>query len=148
MWDFSLQLEEDVADYAGDFSDIVWEAPAIYRLLTSLLDDPDTPQDTRTGLLAAVAYFILPYDAIPEEIHGPRGYLDDVYVAAVMVEEVRKAGGQELVERNWDSDRDVIPLIEQIIADAEEYFEDPQTREAIFEYLGHEGLKERLAYHM
>lgn len=55
MWDFGLQLEEDTAEYTGDFAGIIKQAPAAYRLLTQLLEDPDVPSEKRTGLLAAVA---------------------------------------------------------------------------------------------
>lgn len=72
------------------------------------------------------------------------GYLDDLYVTAVMVEEVRKGAGDHVVERNWELETPVVPFLERVIERAEEYFEGPETRVEIFEYLGYAGLEERI----
>lgn len=45
--------------------------------------DPDTPAWAKTIITGSLAYFILPYDAIPDLLPG--GYVDDLGVLAAAV---------------------------------------------------------------
>ena len=50
--------------------------------------DPGTPTRVRATLLAALAYFILPFDAIPDFLAGV-GFTDDVTVLIAAIAMVR-----------------------------------------------------------
>jgi len=96
-------LEMDISGYTGEFSRLIGEAPALYRLMTRLLDDSALPRAISPLVIAAIAYFILPEDIIPEEKFGPAGYVDDIYLCAFVASEVARAsGGPEILARNWD----------------------------------------------
>jgi hypothetical protein len=41
---FDKLLEEDVSGYNGDLADLIHQAPALYRLMTRLLDDRGLPK--------------------------------------------------------------------------------------------------------
>jgi uncharacterized membrane protein YkvA (DUF1232 family) len=94
-------LERAVSVYEGKFSEIVHEAPAFYRLMVRLLDDPHLPKQPSQLVIAAIAYFILPSDAIPEDKYGPIGYVDDVFLCVFVADRVMKeAGSGDILTRN------------------------------------------------
>lgn len=50
--------------------------------------DPATPHRVRGVLLAALAYFVLPFDAVPDIIAGA-GFADDVTILVAAISAVR-----------------------------------------------------------
>lgn len=46
--------------------------------------DPETPATTKAMLMAALAYFVLPFDAVPDVLVGV-GYTDDAAVIAAVL---------------------------------------------------------------
>jgi uncharacterized membrane protein YkvA (DUF1232 family) len=136
---FDLLLKEDVSGYEGDFSELIHEAPALYRLMTRLLGDPDLPEGLSPLVISAIAYFIAPSDIIPEEQLGPRGYVDDIYFCAFVADQVMKAAGTEdILIRNWDGERPIVPLVKEILNREKELIED--KKELIMEYIGYDQL--------
>lgn len=116
MKHFDQLLEEDIAAYEGRHDDLIYQAPALYRLLVSLLDDPRLPTRLRPLVIAAIAYFILPADIIPEEIEGPYGYVDDIFLCAFMADRIGKEiGSYDILLENWDGEAPLLPLIKDIL---------------------------------
>ncbi len=100
---FDAMLEKDISGYEGEFSELIHQAPALYRMMTKLLDDPALPRSISPLVIAAIAYFILPEDIIPEDKFGPVGYVDDIYLCAFVANEVIAASGSpDILVRNWD----------------------------------------------
>jgi uncharacterized membrane protein YkvA (DUF1232 family) len=140
MKSFDELLEEDIADYEGRHNELIYQAPAFYRLLTRLLDDARLPKKLRPLVLAAIAYFILPVDIIPEELEGPYGYLDDIWLCAFVAERVRReVGGEEVLVENWDGEAPVVELVEELLA--EEDLLGGEEREQVLEYIGLESMR-------
>lgn len=134
---FDLLLEEDVSDYEGDFSELIHEAPAFYRLMTRFLDDPALPEKLSPLVIAAIAYFIAPADIIPEEEVGPIGYVDDIFFCAFVADQVMKeAGSEDILVRNWDGDKPIVPLIKEILSREKELIGD--KKEIIFQFIGYD----------
>lgn len=136
---FDLLLKEDVSGYKGRFSQIIKEAPAFFRLMTRLLDDRALPANFSPLVIAAIAYFILPKDAIPEEKYGPPGYVDDIFLCAMVADRVMKeSGSEEILVRNWDGNAPIIPLVREILQREKELIGEEKAR--IMEYIGYEQL--------
>jgi uncharacterized membrane protein YkvA (DUF1232 family) len=136
---FDVLLEEDVAGYKGELSDLISNAPALYRLMTRLLDDPALPRDMSQLIIAAIAYFILPEDVIPEDKYGARGYVDDLFLCAFVADKVMKeTGSEDIVVRNWDGKVPVLSLIKDILKREKELLGD--KKEEIMQYIGYEEL--------
>jgi len=132
---FDKLLEIEVSGYKGEFGDIISQAPALYRLMTRLLDDPDMPRDMSPMVIAAIAYFILPEDAIPEDRYGPMGFIDDIYLCAFVADKVMEAAGmEEILVRNWDGKVPVVQLVKGILARENELLGDKKER--IMELIG------------
>ncbi|VVB73078.1 Uncharacterised protein [uncultured archaeon] len=137
MASFDHWLEKDIAAYEGRHDDIIFQAPAMYRLLTRILDDPRLPGRMRPIVIASIAYFVLPYDVMPEETYGPYGYIDDIFLCALVAERIRQEiGSQEILTSNWDGEGDIISLIGSVLANEKALI--GNNREKILQYLGYE----------
>lgn len=136
MRDFSEVLWREIAEYEGRHDDLIYQAPAFYGLLTSLLDDPKLPGRLRPLVVAAIAYFILPADVIPEEIHGPYGYIDDIFLCALVAEEAARACGSfSLIEENWDGGGHAEEVVRDVLDRESDLIGD--RREEILDYIGY-----------
>lgn len=136
---FDKLLEKDIEGYDGPHADLIHQAPAFYRLMSNLMSDRALPRKLWQLLIAAIAYFILPRDIIPEEVHGPAGYLDDIYLCALTADQVRQAtGSDEILTRNWDGERPVMPLVQEILTREREIIGD--KGKDILGYIGYDEL--------
>ncbi len=117
MKHFDDILTEAIGEYEGRHDDLIYLAPEFYRLLTRLLDDPRLPGRLRPLVSCAIAYFILPADIISEDLHGPYGYVDDIFLSAFIADEVRRATDSDaILAENWEGDADLLSLIVEILA--------------------------------
>jgi uncharacterized membrane protein YkvA (DUF1232 family) len=136
---FNQLLQEDIADYEGRHDELIYQAPAFYRLLTHLLDDARLPKKLRPLVLAAIAYFILPVDIIPEELEGPYGYVDDIWLCAFVTGRVRwEVDGEEILIENWDGEAPVVELVQELLA--EEDLLSGEKRGQVLECIGFDGV--------
>jgi uncharacterized membrane protein YkvA (DUF1232 family) len=116
MKDFDQLLQEDIAVYEGRHDDLIYQAPALYRLFTRMLDDPALPGRLRPLVISTIAYFILPADVIPEAIEGPYGYVDDIYLCAFMANRICcELSDNDIITSNWDGEAPILPLIKDIL---------------------------------
>lgn len=136
---FDAMLEKDISGYTGEFSRLIGEAPALYRMMTRLLDDRALPRSMSPLVIAAIAYFILPEDIIPEEKFGPAGYVDDIYLCAFVASEVAAAAaGTEILSRNWDGQVPIESLVKEILDRERELI--GEKKQQIMQYIGYDQL--------
>ena len=95
-------------------------APDLFHLLCRLALDKDVPAAHKVKLAGAVAYFISPFDLVPEALTGPIGYVDDVAVAAFVLNALVNESGKDLVARHWAGQADLLGVIRRILAFADE----------------------------
>jgi uncharacterized membrane protein YkvA (DUF1232 family) len=134
MKSFDQLLEEDIAVYEGRHDDLLYQAPAFYRLLVNLLDDPMLHGRLRPLVLATVAYFILPADVFPEDLHGPYGYVDDIFLCAFVVDHIRKELGEDILVENWDGESPLNQLIADVLSQQEDLIGEELNK--ILSYIG------------
>ena len=136
---FDAILEKDISGYEGEFSQIIHQAPALYKMMTRLLDDRALPRSMSPLVIAAIAYFILPEDIIPEEKYGPVGYVDDIYLCAFVANEiVKESSSPDILARNWDGSVPVATLVKEILDREKELIGDKKDR--IMQYIGYDQL--------
>lgn len=102
------------------FAAYLLAAPDLFHLLCKLAIDKDVPVNEKALLAGAIVYFISPVDLLPEALTGPLGYIDDVAVAAFVVNRIINKINPEIVRRNWAGDEDILDLIQQILQVADE----------------------------
>ncbi|NOX48376.1 MAG: DUF1232 domain-containing protein [Chlorobi bacterium] len=71
-------------------------------------------------LSLAITYFVSPIDLIPEAIVGPIGFIDDLALAAWVLNDIINENNEEIVKKHWAGKGDILELIKKIIADANE----------------------------
>jgi uncharacterized membrane protein YkvA (DUF1232 family) len=136
---FDKLLEEEVSSYKGKNQEFIIQAPAFYRLMTRLLDDKDLPSHQSQLVIAAIAYFILPGDIVPEDKYGPLGFVDDIFLCAFVADQIRKeTASDEILVRNWDGKNSIISLIKEILSGEDKLIGDKKG--TILEYIGYEQL--------
>ena len=74
--------------------------PRLARMLVSLAGDRDVPTSAKLVLAAVAVYLVSPIDLIPDFIPWI-GYLDDLLMAAVVVDGVLNFIDRPLVLRYW-----------------------------------------------
>jgi len=119
--DFYQQMRESIRTWLSDkgagfkFAEYLLAAPDLFHLLCRLAIDKDVPSNEKVKLIGAIVYFVSPVDFLPEAITGPAGYLDDVVVAAVVLNSLLNTVDGEIIKRHWAGNKDVLPFIQEII---------------------------------
>ncbi len=132
MTDFAQVVRENVSDYRGWFSYAVRWAPIFAATLMILSQDPRLGERHRTMVNAAIAYFVTPDDAVPEDKFGPFGYIDDNIVSAYVFNRIARDVGWTVIEEAWSGEQ-AARLVAQELLDRER------------ELLGHLGQEALLA---
>lgn len=97
---FGEALRACVEGYDGAHGAAVCWAPDVFELFARLFAEPELPEHARPIVNAVLAYFVAPFDVLPEEL-GPYGLLDDLYVAAHAYQLLRRELPEELLLRAW-----------------------------------------------
>lgn len=124
--DFYQRLRERVNTWAareGKDSTVlryVLMAPDFFHLLCKLLLDHRVPGGEKAKIGAAVVYFISPLDVIPEGLIGPAGYVDDIALAAYVLNSIVKSVDPEVLKEHWAGDGDVLKNVREILNVADE----------------------------
>lgn len=127
-------LQEHVTEYRGEFDDIVLLVPDFFRLLTNLLEDARVSKEARMLINAAIAYFVAPYDVHPEEVYGPFGYLDDLFLCAYVIRELRSLLPDEVMEDAWEAEFDLKQITDAVYEKSREGLD--EKTDAILKYVG------------
>lgn len=125
---FYLKLRNNISNWLDDKANLNYKwreylfvVPDIFYLIIKLIQDPDVPQSHKLKLVAAMTYFISPIDIMPEAILGPIGYLDDLGIAAYVLNDLLNSVDPQIVKRNWVGDEDILYLIKKILLNAENF---------------------------
>ena len=102
------------------WADYIMLVPDFFYLLVRLSMDKAVSLDDKAKLALAIAYFISPIDLMPEAILGPIGYLDDLAIAAYVLNNIINNNSPEIIQKHWVGDGDVLLLIKGVLAKADE----------------------------
>lgn len=115
MREFTQVVKDNVSEYRGSFFNAVKWAPIFAATLITLSKDPRLQQRHRSMVKAAIAYFVTPDDAVPEEELGPYGYLDDNLVSAYVLEQIARDVGWRVIEDAWGGESAVREVTRETI---------------------------------
>jgi uncharacterized membrane protein YkvA (DUF1232 family) len=116
------QIREWLASEKGKnhrWSEYVLFAPDLFHLLWKLSADPEVPAGDKAKLAGALAYFVSPIDLIPEAVLGPVGYVDDIALAAYVLNGILNHTDPEVRRRYWAGEGDVLEVIQRVLATAD-----------------------------
>lgn len=124
--DFYQQMRDSIRTWLNgkganyQFARYLLAAPDLFHLLCRLVVDKDVPKGEKAKLAAVIVYFVSPLDVMPEGLTGPIGYVDDVALAAWVLNGLVNEIDPEIVKRHWAGDEDVLVLIQQILQVADD----------------------------
>jgi uncharacterized membrane protein YkvA (DUF1232 family) len=93
--------------------------PDIFILMVRLMFDREVPRKTRVLIAGVVAYFISPYDLLPEAILGPVGYLDDLVLAVAVLSQLFTGDLEPFARRHWNGPKDLREVMRDVNGAAE-----------------------------
>ncbi len=97
------------------YVEILMFGPDLFHLLCKLTVDAAVSVTDKAKLGAAIAYFISPVDFVPEAILGPVGYVDDIALAAFVLNGIVNNASPEIVKKHWAGEEDVLNVIKRIL---------------------------------
>lgn len=125
--DFYRKLRIKIIDWIdtetgkkNKWADYIMLVPDFFYLLVKLSMDKAVSLDDKAKLALAIAYFISPIDLMPEAFLGPIGYLDDLAIAAYVLNNIINNNSPEIIQKHWVGDGDVLLLIKGVLAKADE----------------------------
>jgi uncharacterized membrane protein YkvA (DUF1232 family) len=75
---------------------------------------------------------------IPEDLHGPCGYVDDIFLRAFLADRIQEEVGDKILIENWDGEALLIELIEDILDSEAELIGEERSR--LLSHIGYEQL--------
>jgi len=95
-------------------------APDLFHLLTKLVIDRAVSIEFKTKISLVILYFISPIDLIPEALIGPGGYIDDIALAAYLLNMMINSISPDIVHKHWAGDGSILHIVQNIVGDAKE----------------------------
>lgn len=92
--------------------------PDVFILLVRLALDKDVPGSARAMIGGAIAYFILPFDLLPEAVLGPVGYLDDLVLAVAVLAQAFGGDLEPYARKHWSGSEDLRVVLQDITGTA------------------------------
>jgi len=128
-------LQESVGD-CDDFEGILKLLPSFYQVLCNIDSDKKSNWYTRMLVNVALSYLILENDLIPEK-EKKKGYLDDIFICAYVLKEIRDKISKEIILDNLDpneSKENFLDLIYDVLTKSSSYLDNKTNR--ILEFVG------------
>ena len=99
-------LKDRIYGYKGKFDEYIYYTPDFFQILCNLLDESVLSKNEKNMILCALGYFVAPNDVIPEEIYGPAGYIDDIFLCCHVLKHLALQHGIELIEQYWQEENE------------------------------------------
>jgi len=100
------------------YAEYLWLAPDMFHLLCRLVADPAVPAKYKARLAGAIAYFVSPIDIMAEIVLGPVGFLDDVALAAWVLQGMLNEVDPNIVRRHGAGSGDALRVIQRVVGAA------------------------------
>src|SRR5882757_6255446 len=103
----------------GRTAEFLLLVPDVFILLWRLTTDRRVSGKDKILLGSAVAYYVMPFDLIPEAIVGPIGYLDDLVLGVYVLNKILGNVDESVVREHWSGSEDVLESIQRVLNSAE-----------------------------
>lgn len=102
------------------YSKYLLHVPDFFYLLCKLSLDKEVPAKSKALLVSTIAYYISPIDLLPEALVGVLGFVDDLALAAFVLNKIINQTSYEVVQKHWLGGKDLLESIKEIINVADE----------------------------
>lgn len=96
-------------------------APDLFYLLIKLLQDPKVPRSKKVKVGVVIAYFITPFDFLPEALLGLVGYIDDVALTAYILNDFFNEMNPAIIKNYWPGEQKLLNVIQKILEDTNKF---------------------------
>lgn len=134
--DFYDVLRDNLDSYRGEYERFVDYGPDLFKLLTEILNHKSVNSNIRLNVSAALAYYVAPFDIIPEQIYGPHGYIDDVFICAYVIKDVAGELGYDFLDEIWEGEEELEEVVDECYNESTRILKDKTS-----EILAYVGLK-------
>ena len=127
-------IKNYLESYHGNYNKIIDYSPVLLKLLTDILNEKVLSSEHRLKICAALGYFVAPLDVIPESIHGPDGFIDDLFVCCYVLKEITDEFGFGFVDSLWKSDEEFVIVLQKCYNESESIL--GNKKEFVLKYTG------------
>jgi uncharacterized membrane protein YkvA (DUF1232 family) len=117
------EFTERKSSVLGKTAEYLLLVPDIFILLWRLATDRRVNGKDKVLVGSAVAYFILPFDLMPEAIVGPIGFMDDLVFAVYVLNKVLSSTDPAVLREHWSGSEDVLAVIQRVLNAADSLVE-------------------------
>jgi len=104
----------------GKASELLFFVPDVFILLWRLANDKRVTSKNKLLLGSGIAYFILPFDFVPEALLGPIGYLDDLVFAVYILNRLLADTDVAILREHWSGDTDLLEMMRRVLHSADQ----------------------------
>lgn len=101
------------------WAEVLMSGPDLFHLLCKLALDKEVLVNDKAKLAGALVYFIAPLDLVAEAFLGPVGYMDDIAIAAFVINSIIHNTDPDIVRKHWAGEGDVLDLVKRILNSAD-----------------------------
>ncbi|MBW1879414.1 MAG: DUF1232 domain-containing protein, partial [Deltaproteobacteria bacterium] len=112
--DYGDQIRSAAEHYRGKRECSIRRAGDLFDFYARLFGDPRVPRHAKATVNAVLAYFVVPNDVLPEEEIGAFGLLDDLYVAAHALRQLRRDVPAEVLLEAWHGEGDLDEVMAEV----------------------------------
>lgn len=112
----TMEKKGRAVEKMGEFLLLV---PDVFILLWRLAKDSRVTGKDKVLLGSALAYFIVPFDFMPEALIGPIGYLDDLVFAVYTLNKILTSTSEDAVREHWSGSEDVLAMMQRVLRAAD-----------------------------
>lgn len=99
-------------------ADALLLVPDVFMLLVRLAFDPQVPPGVRSLIGGALAYFVLPFDLLPEGLIGGAGFLDDLVLATAVLSQALSPALEARAARYWSGRQELRQVLQDVVGAA------------------------------
>ncbi len=104
-----------------DLPEYLLLAPDLFYLLIKLMQDPEVPRSKKIKVGVVIAYFITPFDFLPEALMGLVAYVDDVALTAYVLNDFFNEMNPDIIKDNWPGEKKLLDVIQKILEDSDKF---------------------------
>jgi uncharacterized membrane protein YkvA (DUF1232 family) len=99
----------------GKTAEFLLLVPDVFILLWRLTTDRRVSGKDKVLVGSAIAYFILPFDLMPEALLGPIGYMDDLIFGVFVLNKILTDTDASILREHWSGTDDVLEMIQKVL---------------------------------
>jgi uncharacterized membrane protein YkvA (DUF1232 family) len=108
-------VEKKGGGAVGKTAEFLLLVPDVFILLWRLATDGRVDGKNKVLVGSAIAYYIFPFDIMPEALLGPVGYLDDLVFGVYVLNKVLKDTDPSILRQHWSGSTDVLDSIQRVL---------------------------------